>query len=253
MGPMEGTGPTLGARKAQVLRAIVHDYIRTGEPVGSGAVASRPGIDVSPATVRSEMSALEELGFLTQPHTSAGRVPTDLAYRFYVDHLPRPPGLSPPQRVEIDGFFQEAPPEVEELARRTAVLLSRVTRYGAIAEPPHAHHVFIGGVANIARDEAFERRETLTRLFEVLEQEEALLRMLRAMSSEAGVVVRIGRENPIRALREASLVVAPYRVGGEPAGTVAVLGPTRMAYPVAMAAADAVARRLSGTIEALAG
>jgi heat-inducible transcriptional repressor len=253
---MDGSSPALGARKAQVLRAVVHDYIRTGEPVGSGAVAARPGIEVSPATVRSEMAALEELGFLTQPHTSAGRVPTDLGYRFYVDHLPRRLGLSPPRRQEIEGFFQEAPLDVEELARRTAVLLSRITHYGAIAEPPHAHHVFIGGVANIAREEAFARRETLTRLFEALEEEDALIRMLRAMStapSRPGVVVRIGRENPIRALREASLVVAPYRVGGEPAGTVAVLGPTRMAYPVAMAAADAVARRLSGTIEALAG
>jgi heat-inducible transcriptional repressor len=241
----------LAARKADVLRAVVHDYIRTGEPVGSGTVA--PGVGVSPATVRSEMAALEELGYLVQPHTSAGRVPTDLGYRFYVDHLPQRRWLSSPQRQEIDGFFDEAPLEVEELARRAAVLLSRVTRYGAITEPPHAHHVFVGGVANIARETAFERRETLTRLFELLEQEETLLRLLRAISSEPGIVVRIGRENPVQALREASLVVAPYLVAGEPAGTVAVLGPTRMAYPIAMAAAGAVARRLSGTIEALAG
>jgi heat-inducible transcriptional repressor len=241
----------LAARKADVLRAVVHDYIRTGEPVGSGTVA--PGVGVSPATVRSEMAALEELGYLVQPHTSAGRVPTDLGYRFYVDHLPQRRWLSSPQRQEIDGFFDEAPLEVEELARRAALLLSRVTRYGAITEPPHAHHMFVGGVANIARETAFERRETLTRLFELLEQEETLLRLLRAISSEPGVVVRIGRENPVQALREASLVVAPYWVAGEPAGTVAVLGPTRMAYPIAMAAAGAVARRLSGTIEALAG
>lgn len=241
----------LAARKSEVLRAVVHDYIRTGEPVGSGTVA--PGVGVSPATVRSEMAALEELGYLVQPHTSAGRVPTDLGYRFYVDHLPQRRWLSSPQRQEIDGFFDEAPLEVEELARRAALLLSRVTRYGAITEPPHAHHVFVGGVANIARETAFERRETLTRLFELLEQEETLLRLLRAISSEPGVVVRIGRENPVQALREASLVVAPYWVAGAPAGTVAVLGPTRMVYPIAMAAAGAVARRLSGTIEALAG
>jgi transcriptional regulator of heat shock response len=245
--------PALDARKAQVLRAVVHDYIRTGEPVGSGTVADRAGLGVSPATIRSEMAALEEMGYLVQPHTSAGRAPTDHGYRFYVDHLPRRRWLTLLQRQEIDGFFDDAPLEVEELARRAAVLLSKVTRYGAIAEPPHAHHVFVGGVANIAREAAFERRETLTRLFELLEQEETLLRMLRGVSFDGDVVVRIGRENPVRALREASLVVAPYLVDGEPAGTVAVLGPTRMAYPVAMAAAGAVARRLSGTIEALAG
>jgi transcriptional regulator of heat shock response len=248
------TSPTtLEARKAAVLRAVVHDYIRTGEPVGSGTVAASARLGVSSATIRSEMAALEELGYLMQPHTSAGRAPTDLGYRFYVDHLPHRRWLSSPQRQEIEDFFDGAPLEVEELARRAAVLLSRVTRYGAIAEPPHAHHVFVGGVANIAREAAFERRETLTRLFELLEEEETVLRMLRGISSEADVVVRIGRENPVRALREASLVVAPYRVAGKPAGTVAVLGPTRMAYPIAMAAAGAVARRLTGTIEALAG
>src|SRR5436853_109243 len=78
----------LSERKAAILRALVRHYIRTGEPVGSEALAHMPGLDVSSATIRNELASLEELGYLTQPHTSAGRAPTDLAYRFYVDLLP---------------------------------------------------------------------------------------------------------------------------------------------------------------------
>ena len=78
----------LSKRKAAILRALVQHYIRTGEPVGSEALAQASGLRVSSATIRNELASLEELGFLTQPHTSAGRAPTDLAYRYYVDLLP---------------------------------------------------------------------------------------------------------------------------------------------------------------------
>ena len=78
----------LGPRKSAVLHAIVEEYVRSGEPVGSETIAERAGIGVSSATIRNEMAALEELGYLTHPHTSAGRIPTDIGYRHYVDSLP---------------------------------------------------------------------------------------------------------------------------------------------------------------------
>jgi heat-inducible transcriptional repressor len=115
-----------------------------------------------------------------------------------------------------------------------------------------AEHVFVGGVANI--EEAFERRDTVRRLFEALEEEAAVLRLLRALpAGRADVIVRIGHEIPLHALREASVVVAPYRVAGRPVGAIAVVGPTRMEYPRAMSSVGAVARRLSEIIDALAG
>jgi len=80
-------GEGLSERNKQILEAIIEDYIVTAEPVGSRAVARRHGLTLSPATVRNVMADLEEMGFLTSPHTSAGRVPTDQAYRFYVDSL----------------------------------------------------------------------------------------------------------------------------------------------------------------------
>jgi heat-inducible transcriptional repressor len=243
----------LDERKGTILRAVVINYIRTGEPVGSGAIVRRYRLGVSSATIRNEMGALEDMGYLVQPHTSAGRIPTDLGYRFYVDALPRREALRESQRSAIAAFFGAPPDELEEVLRRTASLLSRLTHYGAVAQPPDAHHVFVGGVANIA-GELFERRETVRHLLEILEEpEETLLEWLISLCRDEAVTVRIGGENPVEAMQEASLVVAAYRVGGEPAGTIAVIGPTRMHYRTAISAVQAVAGRLSDLAETRAG
>jgi transcriptional regulator of heat shock response len=249
---MDGT-ETLERRKSTVLRAVVSDYIRTGEPVGSAAVAKRYRLGVSSATVRNDMAALEELGFLHQPHTSAGRVPTDRGYRFYVDTLPRRSWLPDRQQQAIDRFFGDAPIDADEVVRGTAVLLSRVTRYGAVAQRPRSTHVIVGGAANIVSEDAFERRETARRLLEALEEERAFLSFLRGLVGTAEVAVRIGRENPLRAMHEASLVVARYGEAGRTIGAIAVIGPTRMHYRESISAVRAVALNLSRAIERLAG
>ena len=90
----------LDERKTAILRAVVQEYIGTGQPVGSGHIANAHGVNVSSATVRNEMAVLEQEGYLAQPHTSAGRVPTDKGYRFFVDHL-TPPGRLDDLKVKI--------------------------------------------------------------------------------------------------------------------------------------------------------
>ncbi len=126
----------LSERKAAILSALVHVYIRTGEPVGSEAVATAARLGVSSATIRNELAALEELGYLSQPHTSAGRVPTDLAYRCYVDALPPRPKLPDPERRAVLEFFDEALADVDEILRGTTQLLSRLTHYASLALAP---------------------------------------------------------------------------------------------------------------------
>lgn len=244
---------TLGERKADVLRAVVADHIRTGEPVGSGTVASRYRLGVSPATIRNDMAALTELGFLAQPHTSAGRIPTDFGYRFYVDTLPRWPSL--PRRAErtVAASLVPPPSELSEVVRRAAVVLSRLTHYGAVAQPPESAHVVIGGAANIVSEESFERRETVAALLEALEQEDSVVALLQTVAGEGEVAVRIGRENPMAALREASVVVAAYGAGMRPLGVLAVIGPTRMHYRESISAIRSVSRHLSRAVQALAG
>lgn len=126
----------LGPRKVAVLRAVVEEYVHTGEPVGSETIAERAGLGVSPATIRNEMAALEELGYLSHPHTSAGRIPTDLGYRYYVDQLPGALRLREAQRRAIAGFFAETMLDLEEVLRGTTRLLSRLTQYAGLAVPP---------------------------------------------------------------------------------------------------------------------
>src|SRR5262245_1784332 len=130
--------PELGARKAAVLHAIVEAYVRTGEPVGSETVAEHTSLVVSSATIRNEMAALEELGYLTHPHTSAGRIPTDLGYRQYVDSLPPGGRLREAQRRLIAGYFADAIVDLEEVLKGSVQLLSRLTQYAGLAVPPSA-------------------------------------------------------------------------------------------------------------------
>src|SRR5437660_7516040 len=121
----------LSDRKAAILRALVRHYIHTVEPVGIEALATESGLSVSSATIRNELAALEEMGYLTQPHTSAGRIPTDAGYRYFVDTLPGTIRLRDPERREIVDFFGEALADVDEILRGTTHLLSRLTRYAS--------------------------------------------------------------------------------------------------------------------------
>ena len=333
----------LSERKAALLRDLVRLFIRTGEPVGSEALSASTQLGVSSATIRNELAALEEMGYLTQPHTSAGRMPTDRGYRYFVDMLPARTRLKDPDRRAIVGFFDDALADVDEILRGTTHLLSRLTRYaslalapstrespiaraelipvgsstlllvvfengrvekrqidlpaalkpadvdrlsraldetlrgltlhegkalaergphdrahpdvyervaaalGSIDEATEAEHVFLGGVSNIAAEEAFQRRETLREMLEALERESEILRLLRDAATTPPVTVTIGRENPVTGMWEASIIAAPYAAGG----TIGVVGPLRMDYVSAISAVREVAERLSAAVEAL--
>jgi len=128
--------PMLDDRKAAILRAVVEEYIDTAQPVGSGHLARSAGIDVSPATIRNEMAALERDGYLAQPHTSAGRIPTEKGYRFFVDSLDAPGPLGPHQRQQVRSFFAHAHGELEQMLAETSRLLSNLTDHTAVVVQP---------------------------------------------------------------------------------------------------------------------
>ncbi|MCX6434388.1 MAG: heat-inducible transcriptional repressor HrcA [Actinobacteria bacterium] len=125
----------LEERRLAVLRAIVEDYVSTHEPVGSKALVERHNLGVSPATIRNDMAALEDEGFIAQPHTSAGRVPTDLGYRMFVDRLAGVKPLSPPERRAIQQFLDEAV-DLDDVMSRTVRLLAQITRQVALVQYP---------------------------------------------------------------------------------------------------------------------
>jgi heat-inducible transcriptional repressor len=125
----------LDERKLEVLRAIVEDYVVTEEPVGSRALVERHHLNVSPATVRNDMAVLEEEGYIRQPHTSAGRVPTDRGYRLFVDRLSRIKPLSTAERRAIERFMVGAV-DLDDVVHRTVRLLAQLTRQVAVMQYP---------------------------------------------------------------------------------------------------------------------
>ncbi len=122
----------LDDRKAAILRAVVEEYIETALPVGSASVARAPGLAVSPATVRNDMGALERDGYLAQPHTSAGRIPTDKGYRFFVDSLTPRGRLDASQSLQVRTFFAQAHGELERMLSDTSRFLAGLTDYAAV-------------------------------------------------------------------------------------------------------------------------
>ena len=122
-------------RRLAVLRAIVEDYVSTHEPVGSKALVERHSLGVSPATIRNDMAALEEEGYIAQPHTSAGRVPTDLGYRLFVDRLSGVKPLSSAERRAIHQFLDSAV-DLDDVMLRTVRLLAQITRQVALVQYP---------------------------------------------------------------------------------------------------------------------
>jgi heat-inducible transcriptional repressor len=320
----------LDERKATILRAVVTEYIETAQPVGSGHVAQSAEVTVSSATVRNDMAALEAEGYLAQPHTSAGRIPTEKGYRFFVDHLGGPGPLASPDAQQVRAFFARTHGELEQMLADTSRLLSSLTRYAAVvvgppheaatikslqlvslgarvvllvavlsngavekhtleladdadelvvnaagvrlgsllvgstpagagerlrAEPGHPtvssedgqveqlvsaaaraltgehHHddnVYIGGTSDMAA--AFDAVGTVSEILRILEQQLVVVSLLEDVL-DRGLSVAIGTETGNLALADCSLVVAPYVVGGQTAGSIGVLGPTRMNYP----------------------
>lgn len=128
---------TLDKRDQEILEAIVDSYVETGEPVGSGTIARRSREGLSPATIRNVMANLEERDLISQPHTSAGRVPTDLGYRVYVDSLMRARPLRPAEQRLIESSFQDQRPEFSELLSSVSRILSRFSKHMGVVVSPH--------------------------------------------------------------------------------------------------------------------
>lgn len=123
-------------RKKTILTAVIEDYVISAEPVGSKRLVEGHNLDVSSATVRHELAALEEMGYLEQPHPSSGRIPSDLGYRFYVDSLNYSNTLSIEEKESISLYYQKLDYEVETVMKETSVLLSRLTSYASLVFAP---------------------------------------------------------------------------------------------------------------------
>ena len=226
-------------RQLEILRAIVDDYVATQEPVGSKAIAERHPMGVSPATIRNDMAILEDAGLITQPHTSAGRIPTNTGYRVFVDKLAQVKPLSTAERRAIETFLSCAY-DREDLFIRTAKLLAQLTKQVAVIQYPDENKVVLAGTANLARSRAQESAASIFPILEALEEQVILLRLLADANQH--VQVRIGHEQPEKGLQTTSLISVGYGIDGQSVGALGVIGPTRMDYAQTIATVNAVAR-----------
>lgn len=129
--------PLLDERKIKILDAIIRNYLETGEPVGSRTISKYTDLNLSSATIRNEMADLEEMGFILQPHTSAGRIPSDQGYRFYVDHLMQEKDR---EVTEMKEFVIEKTQKMEKVLKQVAKLLATNTNYATMISAPSYHH-----------------------------------------------------------------------------------------------------------------
>jgi heat-inducible transcriptional repressor len=136
----------LDERKTAILRAVVQEYVATGQPVGSTHIATLPSVKVSSATVRNEMATLEQEGYLAQPHTSAGRIPTDKGYRHFVDSISPEGNLAGEQLSQVGDFFQAAHGRLEDLLRHTTTLLANITKHTAVIVGPEVENTTVRAI-----------------------------------------------------------------------------------------------------------
>ena len=253
--------PELAPRRREVLHAVIREHIASALPVASAELVRRYRMGVSAATIRAELAALEELGLLTHPHTSAGRVPTDLGYRYFIEALMPHPDLREDERVTLSHQFRQARPDTSEWLRLAASTLARLTREAAIAtydralEPTEvtwSRQIHYEGIDLILTQPEFRAGERVRSLVSLLQDRQLLSQVLPGSLGEGDVAVSIGSEHSYETLRPLSLVIGRYG-SDETVGYVGVVGPTRMDYHRTIGAVRYVGALMSDLVRALDG
>lgn len=221
----------LSNRKKEILDAIVTDFVHTAEPVGSFTVTRHYLRQVSPATVRNEMQELEEVGYITHPHTSAGRIPTDLGYRYYVDNIMETKEISGREIALIRNGIRKIGRGFEEIIHGTIKMISSFLNYATIFVAfGKKNLIFSTGISNMLRQPEFRSIDYARHVVETVEQEDLVLKILQEYSKMKDLTIRIGHENKFREVKDLSIVVAQCSLNGIDPGAIGIIGPTRMEY-----------------------
>lgn len=218
-------------RKNQVLSAIIEHFVKTAEPVGSKTIILTYNFKVSPATVRNDMADLEEQGLIMQPHTSAGRVPTDKGYRFYVDELADYEVAKALAHKTLFELRNQARADfARERVQAAVQLLSEATPNMAFATIPENTRTFFMGFSKMLRQPEFiESPLKASQVMEVIEDRDHFLAGLQNLNIGSEPSIFIGEENILTGIDSCSLVVAKYSYDGYE-GAIGILGPKRMPY-----------------------
>ncbi len=225
-------------RKDTILGMVVDQYIKTTTPVSSTLIAQSYSLDLSSATIRNVLAELEEEGYLTHPHTSAGRLPTEKGYRYYVDNIMHEIQLLENEKTRLKQEYRAEALQLENLLEKISELLSETTHYTSIVSIDGLNNkVYCKGTSLVVNYPDYQDIGKIRNILEALEEKEHLLRIIN-QSLQKKIHVFIGHELALSNIESCSLVVSPYKMRKGPSGRIAVLGPTRMDYERVVSALD---------------
>ena len=261
-------------RRDHIFDIIVRSYIKTAEPVASRAISKRFNLGLSPASIRNVMADLEDMGLLKQPHTSAGRIPTEKGYRYFVDRLIKPEVMTKDEKEWVVKELQKAK-TIEGLADRVSKIISELTKNAALVYIKNLKRVsfltylleelveaerlndffeeeaelLFEGALRLFEQPEFHDATKMRVLLHAFQEKYIFLPILVKDLSEEGVHVHIGHETGLEDLEDISLVVKDWYLRGVPIGGVAVVGPTRMNYPKVISVVDFVADSVTNAVQ----
>lgn len=214
--------------------------MKTAKPVGSSLVSKKAGFDLSPATIRNEMGKLEKTGYLTQLHTSGGRIPTDKAYRYYVNSLLKNDDsleLKAKDKSRIRQAFDGMPPDPREINKVVARVLSNLSENLVITGISQDEDFFKKGLVSLFEHPEFREFSEAFQLAKFFEEFENLFQFIEreffntlGMPHGVPVQIMIGKESPFRQIQHETVMCAKYLLPGDIIGLLTLIGPTRMDY-----------------------
>lgn len=224
--------PTLTDRQSRILIALIESYVKTAKPVGSMDLKEVADFAFSPATLRNEMNELEKLGYLYQPHISAGRIPTDRGYRFFVDYITerRLQKMQIEEEKKLKTELLKLKTREKMLTRTLAKLMSTFSNNLAIAGLIEDKSFFESGIKQLVSQPDFQNIDEVCQIAEVIDYLDENIDGLSAKMHESQISTFIGEENVFRGSTGCSIIISRCTMpeGGE--GIVAILGPKRMEY-----------------------
>ncbi len=221
----------LTERQKKLLRAVIEKYIETAEPIGSETIEKEAGLGVSPATIRNEMVRLTALGYLRQPYTSAGRIPTSQGMKFFVDQLMEEKALSLKDEVAIkEELGQGTEDRFDKLLKHTTKVLADQTRSLAVATDGEGE-IYASGMANILEMPEFFDIDITKTVLAMLDKIEVLNQVFGLLLPQDQIKILFGEELGLPYLEPCGFVVVRYQ-SSDHAGVLGVIGPSRLNYPV---------------------
>jgi heat-inducible transcriptional repressor len=221
----------LTARQTQILKSLIDEYIEIAEPVGSENLEKKYNLGVSPATIRNEMVALTKSGYLRQPHTSAGRIPSPKAMKFYIDQLMEERQMSLADEVKAKENVFSAKDDVDEILNEATHALSNVTQSLTVAALDDDDRVWSAGYSHVFHNPEFTNMEDTMQLFSFLEEVQLMHELFfKRLTGSSPIEVIFGEELGWPGFRPVGVVASQFGIRGKK-GALGVIGPTRLPYP----------------------